>query len=942
MLELKNLKKFYKTKSGTVSALDGVSLTFPATGLVFVTGKSGCGKTTLLNVIGGLDSFDQGEISLLDKSFSAFSPSDYNDYRNTFIGFIFQEYNLLSEFTVEKNIELAMELQGGKSSKEELDKLLEEVGISELKNRKPAELSGGQRQRVAIARALVKKPRIIMADEPTGALDSATGEQVLQTLKSLSKDKLVIVVSHDREFAEKYADRIIRLVDGKVEEDVVFSENELNENVYNGKDALLVRQGTTLTDSEKEQLATAVKDCKKIELIEKLTFREKKQTRQEQIQKATGSVELQKSKMKVSSSLLLGLKSLWVKPFRLILTIILSVVAFAVFGLFDTVANFNTADVVNNLLRNSSKSVALYGEYIIDDSVDDKYAVKLSETAVERIAEKTGYNLKGVYDFTDNTTGKAVNNLMVTEILDSSIRVGKYYYTNNFNGFIEFSVDDINSEKEISPFGYKVVAGEYPQLVFVDGVPTLKSMSEIAISSYMAQSIIHYSNGMLGEETVAIEADLINKSITIDGEQYTIKGIIDCGKIDQKYDELKDSASLKSTQRTLYEDFSKEISSGAQKCVFTAKGFLDYKKAGKSELTTYYGGDADWYVNLSNGERKSANQYLYSSSDVDGDTALLFDRSGADKNFVLADDEILIHPANIRTLYSSEYLALEMADKIEATRLINIIVSKDEGLSAKRTSLNQLLDMFGASDFKTVELRKTSDKTDTTITKVLKVRGVYINADVRVSSNITFRLMMNKNLMKEFKVYEEQGEYSRVLVTPRSSRTGAKVVANYMLSEQDFSLVWYGNSALNTIKDNEEVIRQGADLFLYVAIILAVFSVFMLFNYIATSIVNKRQSIGVLRGLGAGGKDILLMFVFESLIIALINIVLATCMVAVGCVIVNMYILNVMNINIPFALFGIRQALIIFGLSIFTAVISSAMPILKISKEKPVDLIRKP
>ena len=129
MLELKNLTKIYKTKSGNVTALNGVSLTFPSTGLVFITGKSGCGKTTLLNVVGGLDNIDDGDIALFGKPFSTFTPSNYNDYRNTFVGFIFQEYNLLSEFTVEKNIELAMELQGTPCDKNELDALLKEVMI---------------------------------------------------------------------------------------------------------------------------------------------------------------------------------------------------------------------------------------------------------------------------------------------------------------------------------------------------------------------------------------------------------------------------------------------------------------------------------------------------------------------------------------------------------------------------------------------------------------------------------------------------------------------------------------------------------------------------------------------------------------------------------------------------------------------------------------------
>ena len=270
MLELKNVQKVYRTKAGVVNALDGVSLKFPSSGMVFISGKSGCGKTTLLNVIGGLDGIDGGEIYINDKNFSTFSAEEYDSYRNTLVGFVFQEYNLLSEYTVEYNIKIAMELQGVPVEEEAFEKLLKDMEIDALRNRKPAELSGGQRQRVAIARALVKQPRIIMADEPTGALDSATGMQVLETLKKLSKEKLVIVVSHDGEFAEKYADRIIHLIDGKVVEDITFTEKELESNVNELETAVIVREGSDLSNAEKDVLAKAVKERKKIEVTEKL------------------------------------------------------------------------------------------------------------------------------------------------------------------------------------------------------------------------------------------------------------------------------------------------------------------------------------------------------------------------------------------------------------------------------------------------------------------------------------------------------------------------------------------------------------------------------------------------------------------------------------------------------------------------------------------------
>ncbi len=253
MLEIRNLTKVYKTKGGVaVRALDDVTLSFPEYGMVFLLGKSGSGKSTLLNVAGGLDAPDSGEIIVKGKSSKKFSAADFDSYRNTYVGFIFQEYNILNEFNVEQNVALALQLQGKKSDKESVDALLKEVDLNGLGKRKPNTLSGGQKQRVAIARALIKQPEILMADEPTGALDSATGKQVLDTLKKLSKTKLVIVVSHDREFAETYGDRIIELADGKVISDETKnydSASNVTENVSEiGNDTLRIADASKITE----------------------------------------------------------------------------------------------------------------------------------------------------------------------------------------------------------------------------------------------------------------------------------------------------------------------------------------------------------------------------------------------------------------------------------------------------------------------------------------------------------------------------------------------------------------------------------------------------------------------------------------------------------------------------------------------------------------------
>lgn len=216
-ISVRNLNKTYREKGCTdVPALRGVSFDLPEKGMVFILGKSGCGKSTLLNVLGGLDNFDGGDVIIDGKSMKDFSAKDTDRHRNEKVGFVFQENNLLDEYTVERNVSLALELINEKDGGDLVAAALKSVDLEGFGGRKCNRLSGGQKQRVAIARAIVKKPEILLCDEPTGALDSDTGEEIFNLLKNISNNTLVIVVSHDRESAEKYGDRVIELKDGQV------------------------------------------------------------------------------------------------------------------------------------------------------------------------------------------------------------------------------------------------------------------------------------------------------------------------------------------------------------------------------------------------------------------------------------------------------------------------------------------------------------------------------------------------------------------------------------------------------------------------------------------------------------------------------------------------------------------------------------------------------
>ena len=230
MLELKNIKKSYKTGEFVQHALKGVSLTFDRNEFVCILGASGSGKTTLLNIIGGLDRYDSGDLIINNMSTKKFNDNLWDAYRNNCVGFIFQSYNLIGHLSVLENVEMSLTLSGVKNKKEKALNALDRGGLKDHAYKKPNQLSGGQMQRVAIARAIVNDPEVILADEPTGALDTKTSKQIMELIKEISKEKLVIMVTHNPDLAKKYATRIIEVKDGEVISDSLPKEKYKDKN----------------------------------------------------------------------------------------------------------------------------------------------------------------------------------------------------------------------------------------------------------------------------------------------------------------------------------------------------------------------------------------------------------------------------------------------------------------------------------------------------------------------------------------------------------------------------------------------------------------------------------------------------------------------------------------------------------------------------------------
>ena len=283
MLQLKNIKKRYEAGEFSVDALKGITLSFRTSEFVSILGPSGCGKTTMLNIIGGLDKYTSGDLIINGKSTEKFTDRDWDAYRNHSVGFVFQSYNLIPHQTALQNVELALALSGVKRAERvrRAKEALDSVGLKNMYNKRPNEMSGGQMQRVAIARAIVNNPDIVLADEPTGALDTETSLQVMEILKEISRDRLVVMVTHNPDLAERYSTRVVNMLDG-----------------------LLVSDSKPLTQEE----------------IQQETKADEVRMQQEKVAEKTLRRREKKPSMSLGTSFMLSLKNLFSKRGRTILT----------------------------------------------------------------------------------------------------------------------------------------------------------------------------------------------------------------------------------------------------------------------------------------------------------------------------------------------------------------------------------------------------------------------------------------------------------------------------------------------------------------------------------------------------------------------------------------------------------------------------------------------
>ncbi len=891
MLETKGLYKVYKPKKGVpVTALSDVNITFPHKGMVFLLGKSGSGKSTLLNVLGGLDQYTEGEIIIKGVSSKSFKQKHFDSYRNTYVGFIFQEYNVLEEFTVGANIALALQLQGKKATDEEIGRILEEVDLAGFGARRPNELSGGQKQRVAIARALVKNPEIIMADEPTGALDSATGRQVLETLKRLSEKHLVIVVSHDREFAESYADRIIELADGRVIRDVerVASELPPETPLIYEENGIRVQAGYQLTEEDRAAINAYLAQKEESVILHRdfshgnAVF--KKTDPSKISHKNSASFRLIKSKLPLKNAFKIGGSSLKYKKFRLVMTILLSCVAFGLFGLSDTFGAYHHVNTCTESMIDSQISYTSIRKSILrgegENAYWNDYGYTLTEKDLTAFELETGVHLKGVYD---PLTGMSFEHHLnpKAELNKSDVSL----YATTLNGFAGITDDDL------AAMNFPLIAGRLPQ----------GKNGEIAISRYVAESFLRgqYGDGN-GYRTITEPKELIGLSLTVDEATYTIVGIVDTRLDLERYAVLGEEPEHLST--------AEELVRYALTHEFTYASNYSLARVAmvSPEQLEQIMSEALPLRETSSGHLSIYNQELYIQSDMVGKLEDLAHRvtwiDGKARER-LAENEIVISSNQLMNYEGAFGQTPE--EVLENMQALEGYAYFYDGENARE--LGRDIRIVGV-----VELKENEE---------------------------AFFTLVNDQLYADL-VKGSEGPFSHAVGGMPAQKAEIREMVAYCYNEEGGIRFPLQNSVTYELDTVHEVLQRMAKIFLYVGLGFALFAALMLSNFIATSISYKKQEIGILRAIGSRSSDVFRIFFSESFIIAMINFVLSSLGVLAATVLVNYILRHNAGILITVLTFSPRQVLLLFGVSLLVAAVASFLPVRRIAKKRPIDAIR--
>lgn len=881
MIEIQKISKIYDKNT---IALNNITLSLPDKGLVFITGSSGSGKSTMLNLLGLLDNPSEGEIIVDGKFINKLKQKEIDYYRNTYIGFVFQEYNLLNNYNVRKNVEIALDLQKKKYKKEKILEILKSVGLDGLDNRKINELSGGQKQRVAIARALIKNPNIILADEPTGNLDYENSEQIFSILKNISTNKLVIVVTHNLEFADKYGDRVIELKDG-----IVISDSINNNYIGESKTFSIV-----------------------------------------------------KSKLSFWKSLQLALGNLKKKKLKLLVSTLLIIISLSIFAFFY---NFTSFDINRT-----------HAETMISQN----------ETNIEIHKKIEGKNFtieSPVITFTNNELNELKSSL--------NRKFTKVSKVNEYNFYLSIHYAEINPIEHKNNYAYYNLNQSYTlfleydldelnQLRIIGNLPSKEN--EILINKVLADFIIYNGITILEKNKDGIYEskdffpttykEIVNSNSKVQfGSTYlVISGIIDDDM--SMYENLKTTldVEMEINPTNIYNDYKTKYSSKLNE-VIVANDFFDKTKFSSNNVLP-----VDFYKIAYSFNGNSF--YPIESTAVINKKIKAYDGSKYFETDILNQNEIIIGITILDEIYNNEYSnnyleelkkAKDKYDKKVKERNKKIEVIEKE-LEKNPEYIYEYPDEIEA-----IDINKFNKEYFEKFISSKDIIGKSISIDI---SDLYLRTQDEKTKRYEDFVIvgclsEDTNNYfSSESVLNQYMRENVEIISIYFNEKNKEKLIDIFNKFPNdkskyvvktiysdTISDVKNVVDNISSISIYCVIFSLVFAIVLFMFFTILSVNSNKKDIGILRALGAKTKDIYKIFYLETFLMGLFSSLLSIIIAYISVDMANVLISQRLFVNVKPIIFKFDIIYTLPLVLLLLTLLSFVIPLFKISKTKPIDII---
>lgn len=931
MLKLLNITKEYKVEEESVLALNNVSIEFRKNEFVSILGPSGCGKTTLLNIVGGLDRYTSGDIQIDNVSTKEYDDVDWDTYRNRRIGFVFQSYNLIPHMNILKNVAMSLTLAGVESEERKARALeaLRKVGLEAQAKKKPNQLSGGQMQRVAIARALVNNPEIILADEPTGALDSESGIQVMDLLKEVAEDRLVIMVTHNPTLAEEYSTRIVYLKDGEIEGDTrpYSSEDEEKEILDEKVDANVIER---IVEVEKSEGDVEVKEVK----VE--DAKQKKKSFRERFLKWK---KADRAGMKLGTAINLSWNNLLAKKGRTLLTSIAG--SIGIIGIVLVLSLSNGASAYVRGLEESALSTypisvsksSMNVTSLMQDFMG--FGGKKTESGEVKDDEFRGELLLG--NFIPMMLKNKPNDLhglkqKIDSEFDHDLATVKYNYGTSFNVYVSDPKDKENymktmpySENMYSLFNEFVESAKSNPLL--KGIDIENMQIDVMGQKMTITSAMAYLSGMIGEPWAEI-----SQNTALVNSQYEVVG----GKWPEKANEVVIAVNEDNTIFD-FQFFMLGLKSSSELSGLLASSILG--NANEFVAKPY---SLDDLLGL---EYKILTNVDYLEPQSDSDTWIMGDRSNLNREYV-----------NKR--------AMKFADGTDTVKVVGVVRPKKGAIASSIGGVigytKQLTDtlLAHAQNHEAVKAMQNlydeavaeldPDNQRDTVATYQSVVEVYKynftnkeskeNYLIHVGDDVTIDITNPDNnqhasLLRELGFID--AEYPQSIDFYCSSFE-AKQSVEAFLKNNDIN---YSDSLSSMMGFVNTMVSTITGVLVGFAAISLIVSTIMIAIIIYTSVLERRKEIGVLRSIGARKRDISRVFIAESAILGgysgLIGIIFSVIVCVIGNVVIKMLIGIENLVSVSW-----WQCLCMFFVSMFLSILAGFIPSRIAAKKDPAIALR--